>query len=93
MTGGKHVHIEMDTRHFQEMRNYVNDLVSGRLPVQASLREGVQPLPVVDDGVARLGESGERVRQVQQALIADGYLGTVCRSPRSRPTTPLPHYC
>ena len=35
---GKHVHIEMDTRHFQELRNYVNDLVSGRLPVQASLR-------------------------------------------------------
>ena len=76
MTGGKHVHIEMDTRHFQEFRNYVDDLVSGRLPVQASLREGVQPQPVVDDGVARLGESGERVRQVQQALIADGYRAT-----------------
>ena len=76
MTGGKHVHIEMDTRHFQAFRNYVNDLVSGRLPMQASLREGVQPLPVVDDGVARLGESSERVRQVQQALIADGYRAT-----------------
>lgn len=76
LTGPKHVHIEMDTRHFQAFRNYVNDLVSGRLPVQASLREGVQPLPVVDDNVARLGESSERVRQVQQALIADGYRAT-----------------
>ena len=70
---GKHVHLEMDTRYYQEFENYVSDLVSGRLSVQADYRKGVQPLPVVDDGVMRLGESGERVAAVQRALVADGY--------------------
>lgn len=72
-TKRKHVHLEMDTRYYQQFENYVSDLVSGRLSVQAEHRRGIQPLPVVDDGVVRLGESGERVFVVQRALVADGY--------------------
>lgn len=72
---GKHVHLEMDTRYYQQYENYIADLVSGRLPVQAECRAGVQPQTVVDDGVLRLGESGERVAAVQRALVADGYRG------------------
>jgi hypothetical protein len=41
--------------------------------VQATFRDGVEPLPVVDDNVARLGETSDRVRDVQTALAADGY--------------------
>ena len=63
----------MDTRYYQQFENYIADLTSGRLPVQAEHRVGVQPRPVVDDGVMRLGESGERVAAVQRALVADGY--------------------
>jgi hypothetical protein len=72
-TAGKHVHIEMDTRHYQQFDNYIRDLVEGRLPVQAALREDVLPRPVVDDGVLRVGEAGERVAAVQRALAAGGY--------------------
>lgn len=70
---GKHVHLEMDARYYQQYENYVSDLTNGRLPVQAGLRENVVPMPVRDDNVARLGEASERVRDVQMALIADGY--------------------
>jgi peptidoglycan hydrolase-like protein with peptidoglycan-binding domain len=73
---GIHVHLEMDTGYFQHYENYMQDLTDGRLPVQASFREGVEPLPVIDDNVARLGESSDRVRDVQTALAADGYLAT-----------------
>ena len=73
---GKHVHIEMDTRQYQQFGNYMLDLVKGRLPVQAVHRVGIAPRAFVDDGVQRVGESGERVVAVQRALIAGGYRGT-----------------
>jgi len=72
---GDHVHTEMDTRHYQQYKNYIADLVSGRLPVQAEYRADIQSLPIIDDGVLRLGESGERVAALQRALAADGYRG------------------
>lgn len=72
---GKHVHLEMDTNYYQQYENYIADLVTGRLPVQKEYRAGVKPQPVVDDGVMRLGESGERVAALQRALVADGYRG------------------
>jgi hypothetical protein len=70
---GKHVHLEMDTRYYQQYENYVSDLTSGRLPVQAEHRVNVQPQPVVDDGVIRLGESSERVKDLQRVLSNEGY--------------------
>ena len=72
-TAGKHVHIEMDTRYYQQFDHYVRDLVEGRLPGQAAHRAGVEPRPVVDDGVLRVGGSGERIAMVQRALVAGGY--------------------
>lgn len=72
-SAGRHVHIEMDTREYQQLDHYIGDLVDGRLPVQAAYRAGVQPRPVVDDGVQRVGEAGERVAAVQRALVALGY--------------------
>lgn len=70
---GVHVHLEMDTRYYQQFENYIADLQSGRLPVQASLRSGLAARDVVDDAVARLGERGERVEVLQRALALDGY--------------------
>ena len=70
---GVHVHLDMDTRYYQQYEDYIRDLSDGRLPVQAEFRDGVLPRPTVDDGVARLGESSDRVRDVQTALAADGY--------------------
>ena len=74
-SAGKHVHIEMDTRHYQRFEHYMLDLVEGRLPVQAAHRAGVEPRTVVDDGVQRVGEAGQRVEAVQRALVAGGYHG------------------
>jgi hypothetical protein len=68
-----HVHLDMDTRYYQQYQNYIRDLSDGRLPVQAEFREGVAARRVEDDGIARLGESSDRVRDVQTALVADGY--------------------
>ena len=70
---GKHVHIEMDTRYYAQFQHYMLDLVEGRLPVQAAHRTGVEPRPVVDDGVQRVGEAGERVTVLQRALVAAGH--------------------
>lgn len=70
---GKHVHIEMDTRHAQRLESYVTDLVSGRLPVQAEYRANVQPSPCTDDGVFRLGESNPRIRDLQRVMAGEGY--------------------
>ena len=70
---GIHAHLEMDTQYFQQYENYIQDLTDGRLSVQATFRDDVEPLPVVDDNVARLGETSDRVRDVQTALAADGY--------------------
>lgn len=74
-TAGKHVHIEMDTRYYQQFDHYMLDLVEGRLPVQAQHRTGVAPRAVMDDGVQRVGEAGSRVADVQRALVAGGYRG------------------
>lgn len=71
-----HVHMEMDTRYYPQFRNYVDDLASGRLPVESMLRNGVQPQPVVDDGTFRLGESNERIRDLQRAMVHEGYRAT-----------------
>ena len=70
---GVHVHLEMDTRYYQQFDNYIADLQTGRLPVQASLRSGLVERDVVDDAIARLGERGERVEMLQRAFALDGY--------------------
>ena len=70
-----HVHMEMDTRHYRQFENYLSDLVSGRLPVEAEARLDVQPQPVRDNGTLRLGESSSRVRDMQEYLNGLGYIG------------------
>nr|WP_126969130.1 XVIPCD domain-containing protein [Xanthomonas sp. BRIP62411] len=75
-TGAIHVHMEVDSRHYQHYENYVGDLVSGRLSIDAARREhGIEPRLFVDDGTIRIGESSEMVRQVQQTLNAEGFRG------------------
>lgn len=74
---GMHAHVEMDTGHYQQFQNYMADLASGRLPVQAQYRENVQPLPVMDDGTFRLGQSSERIRDLQRVMAAEGYHAAV----------------
>src|SRR3546814_10823302 len=78
---GMHVHIEMDTGHYQQFQNYMDDLANGRLPVQARSRENVEPLPVVDDGTFRLGQSNESVRDLQRVMAEIG------RAPVCTPVT------
>jgi hypothetical protein len=71
-----HVHLEMDTRYYQQYENYIADLTSGRLAIDPERRtQGIEPLPVVDDGTVRIGESGERVRHLQALLEQEGYRG------------------
>ncbi|MFL0335916.1 XVIPCD domain-containing protein [Stenotrophomonas maltophilia] len=73
---GKHVHLEVDTRYFQQYGNYVEDLASGRLSIDPGRRDaGIEPRAVVDDGIIRIGESADIVRVVQQRLNAAGYRG------------------
>lgn len=72
---GKHVHIEMDTSYRAELEGYINDLAGGRLPVQAEFRSAVEPRAVVDDGGLRLGQSSERIRDLQRVMAAEGYRG------------------
>ncbi|WP_372357195.1 XVIPCD domain-containing protein [Xanthomonas sp. NCPPB 3443] len=73
---GKHVHMEMDTRYYQQSENYMEDLASGRLSVDAQTRiGGIEPRPIVDDGTIRIGESSDIVRQVQRTLNAEGFRG------------------
>ncbi|HEY5972020.1 MAG TPA: XVIPCD domain-containing protein [Pseudoxanthomonas sp.] len=72
---GKHVHLEMDTGHYQQYENYMSDLISGRLRVQAENRENVAPLPVIDDGTFRVGETSPRVQDLQRMLVQEGILG------------------
>lgn len=74
-TGATHVHMEVDTRYYQEYENYIGDLVSGRLPVQAEYRENIGPRHVVDDGTLRLGESDPRVLDLQRVMDIEGYSG------------------
>ena len=72
---GKHVHMEVDTRYFRQFESYISDLVSGRLPVQAEFRANVQPMPMVDDGTFRLGESDDRIRDLQRVMANEDYRG------------------
>lgn len=74
-TGAVHVHMEVDTRYYQEYENYLGDLISGRLPVQAEHRENVHPRPIVEDGTLRLGESDTRVLDLQRTMDVEGYAG------------------
>jgi peptidoglycan hydrolase-like protein with peptidoglycan-binding domain len=76
LTVGKHVHIEMDTRYYRSFANYVDDLASGRLPVDAVHRAGIEARPPAEDGTNRLGETSDRIATVQRALAADGYRAT-----------------
>lgn len=70
---GKHVHVEIDTRYYRQFENYIADLASGRLPVETGHRKDIQPLPVIDDGVIRLGESNDRIRDLQRVMSREGY--------------------
>jgi len=72
-SGAVHVHIEMDTRYYGQFRNYVDDLASGRLPVEAEHREGVLPRPVAHDGSFRLGEADARIGDLQRVMTVEGY--------------------
>lgn len=75
-SGAKHAHVEMDTRYYQQYENYIADLTSGRLSIDESRRtQGIEPLPIVDDGVVRLGESSDRVRDLQRVLVEENYRG------------------
>ena len=68
-----HVHIEMDSHYYRQFRNYVDDLASGRLPVQEEYRRGLAARPVVNDGTLRLGQSSEQIRQLQSVMHGEGY--------------------
>ena len=75
-TDAIHVHLEMDTRYYQQYENYIADLTSGRLAIDPERRtQGIEPLPVHNDGTFRIGESGERVRHLQELLAEEGYRG------------------
>lgn len=68
-----HVHMEMDSHYYPQFRNYVDDLASGRLPLQAEHRQGVTARPVIGDGIFRLGQSSEQIRQLQAVMHGEGY--------------------
>lgn len=72
-TRAVHVHLEMDTRYYQQYENYIGDIESGRLSIDPSRRtQGIEARPVVDDGVIRIGESSDRVRDAQRFLSDEG---------------------
>lgn len=68
-----HVHMEMDSNYYPQFRNYVDDLASGRLPLQAEHRQGVTARPVIGDGIFRLGQTSEQIRQLQAVMHGEGY--------------------
>lgn len=69
-----HVHMEVDTRYYQQYQNYLQDLCDGRLAIDPARRgQGIEARAVVDDGVIRIGESSELARIAQQRLNAEGY--------------------
>lgn len=75
-TAAVHVHLEMDTRYYQQYENYIGDIASGRLAIDPARRtQGIEARPVVDDGVIRIGESSDRVRDAQRFLNEQGYRG------------------
>ena len=74
--GRRHVHMEVDTGHYQHYVNYVDDLVSGRLSLDPARRDtGIEPRAVIDDGIIRIGETSDLVRLVQQRLNMAGFRG------------------
>ena len=73
---GKHVHMEIDTRYYQQAENYLEDIASGRLSLDPDRRtHGIEPRPVVDDGTIRIGESSDVVQHAQRVLNAEGFRG------------------
>lgn len=69
-----HVHMEVDTRYHQQFDNYIDDLASGRLSLDPPRRgQGIEPRPVVDDGIIRIGESSDQARAAAVQLNAAGY--------------------
>lgn len=73
---GKHVHMEIDTRYYQQAENYMQDIASGRLSLDPDRRtHGIEPRPVVDDGTIRIGESSDVVQHAQRVLNAEGFRG------------------
>ena len=68
-----HVHMEMDSHYYPQFRNYVDDLASGRLPLQPEHRQGVTARPVLDDGTFRLGQASEQIRHLQAVMHGEGY--------------------
>ncbi|RDZ26110.1 peptidoglycan-binding protein [Lysobacter silvisoli] len=68
--------MEVDTRYHQQFDQYVDDLASGRLSLDPPRRgQGIEPRPVVDDGIIRIGETDDRVRAAAAQLNAAGYRG------------------
>jgi hypothetical protein len=68
--------MEVDTRYYQHYENYMEDLVSGRLSIDpARQTQGIEARPAIDDGVIRIGDSADIVRQVQQHLNDEGFRG------------------
>ncbi|MDQ3206864.1 MAG: peptidoglycan-binding protein [Pseudomonadota bacterium] len=75
-TAAVHVHMEVDTRYYEQYENYLDDLGDGRLAIDPGRRgSGIAARPVIDDGTIRIGESDEVVAQVQRALNAGGFQG------------------
>lgn len=72
-TPNVHVHMEMDTRYHQQFRNYVDDLASGRLPIEVEHRQNIQPRAVLEEGGFRLGESNGRIRDLQVVMDREGH--------------------
>lgn len=72
-TPAVHVHMEMDSHYYPQFRNYVDDLASGRLPLQPEHRQGVTARPVLDDGTFRLGQASEQIRRLQAVMHGEGY--------------------
>jgi murein DD-endopeptidase MepM/ murein hydrolase activator NlpD len=72
-TAAVHVHMEMDSHYYPQFRNYVDDLASGRLPLQPEHRQGVTARPVLDDGTFRLGQASEQIRHLQAVMHGEGY--------------------
>ncbi len=73
-TAAIHVHMEVDTRYYQQYESYMGDLASGRLDIDVERRgRGIDAPTLEDDGVLRIGEASPVIVQVQQTLNSHGY--------------------